>query len=1054
MIRKLLMFTLCSSLFGSIIELEKMDVKLMSSGWQSTLAGKSVDGNTFSIAGKKFTSGVGTHSPSVGTVKLDGKADKFTALIGVDDEITGPGSLEFIVRGDHKTLYRSPVMRKGDQPIAISVPLKGYKELILQVTDGGDTNGHDHANWVDAKIHYSGSIPKFIVSKDLGDMVSQTQAIYQPEFSTAGFYQLDDSPRQAANFNLGWRFFKGDKADAFQPNFDDQSWPVVNAPHGLELVPEAASGSVNYQGPAWYRKRFTLDNSYNGKRVYIHFEAIMGKSKIWLNGKLLKEQFGGYLPIHLDITDHVKAGVENIIAVRTDNSDDPIYPPGKPQTTLDFTYFGGIYRDVHLISTSDIHVTNANHRDYVADGGTFVHFSEFSKEKVTVNVKTNITNQRPTDSEVNLALALLAPDGTVVGKSTAKTLIKSKKDQTIEQSFIVNAPQLWHVNDPKLHRLSILVQDQNGKTVDSFYQRIGIRKIEFRGKEGFFLNGEKFDDKLIGGNRHQDFAVIGNAVPNSLQWRDAKKLRDAAMRVIRCAHYPMDPAFMDACDELGLFVIIATPGWQFWNKEPIFEQRVISDIRNMVRRDRNHASTFMWEPILNETWYPATFAKKVHETVHQEFPYPSCYTACDAHARGQEYFDVIYSHPFSNGFWSKNVEDNAETRQQMSIDYDKINRPVFTREWGDCVDNWSDHNSPSRVAKHWGEAAQLVQAKHYSNPDYIYTCWDTLYDTPAQHVGGTIWHPFDHQRGYHPDTFWGGILDAYRQPKYSYYMFKAQQPTDLNIPNVDSKPFVYIAHEMTPVSDEDIVVFSNCDEVRLKRYGKEIATQKTTSRSMPHAPVVFKDQFKFMDIKALSRQGKGNMAKFEVEGIIDGKVVTTATKAPSARRSKIILKADFSGIPLTADGSDIVAVVAYISDRHGRVKRLNNESVRFSVEGEGELIGNRSIGTNPQKAAFGEAVALIRASDTAGPIYVTASPLRSGKNQPRPVTLEIQSVPTSQKLVYTEKATGSESDKESGQTAVTDKILQQQLNEALEELNRLKLKEVERQQQEFEGNSK
>ena len=131
-------------------------------------------------------------------------------------------------------------------------------------------------------------------------------------------------------------------------------------------------------------------------------------------------------------------------------------------------------------------------------------------------------------------------------------------------------------------------------------------------EKGLVLNGSLFPEKLIGGNRHQDFARLGNAVPNNLQWQDAVKLRKAGMRVIRSAHYPQDPAFMDACDRLGLFVIVATPGWQFWGSGP-FADRVYDDIRQMVRRDRNHPSVMMWEPILNETHYPADFAKKARD---------------------------------------------------------------------------------------------------------------------------------------------------------------------------------------------------------------------------------------------------------------------------------------------------------------------------------------------------------------------------------------------------------------------------------------------------------
>lgn len=177
---------------------------------------------------------------------------------------------------------------------------------------------------------------------------------------------------------------------------------------------------------------------------------------------------------------------------------------------------------------------------------------------------------------------------------------------------------------PNLYTLSVEVWNAAGGNnaknpahlLDNRSMRVGVRTVEITEK-GLVLNGSLFPEKLIGGNRHQDFARLGNAVPNNLQWQDAVKLRKAGMRVIRSAHYPQDPAFMDACDRLGLFVIVATPGWQFWGKGP-FADRVYDDIRQMVRRDRNHPSVMMWEPILNETHYPADFAKKARDLVHED----------------------------------------------------------------------------------------------------------------------------------------------------------------------------------------------------------------------------------------------------------------------------------------------------------------------------------------------------------------------------------------------------------------------------------------------------
>ena len=186
------------------------------------------------------------------------------------------------------------------------------------------------------------------------------QAIHQPQFSTAGFYALPESGRDVYNMNVAWRFLKSAAKGASDKAFDDTQWSVVSLPHGIEYLPTEASGCTNYQGEVWYRKHFTPADSLKGKKLFIHFEAIMGKSKIWVNGKLVKEHFGGYLPIAVDITDALAWGEDNVIAVWADNSDDPMYPPGKAQDVLDFAYFGGIYRDCWLVAHNDVYITDPN----------------------------------------------------------------------------------------------------------------------------------------------------------------------------------------------------------------------------------------------------------------------------------------------------------------------------------------------------------------------------------------------------------------------------------------------------------------------------------------------------------------------------------------------------------------------------------------------------------------------------------------------------------------------------------------------------------------------
>ncbi len=688
-------------------------------------------------------------------------------------------------------------------------------------------------------------------------------AARQPEFSTAGFFRLDNSGREVYSMNPAWRFHKGAMEGAETKEFNDKDWTVVSLPDGIEYLPTEASGCINYQGEVWYRKHFMPDAALKGKKLFLHFEAIMGKSKVFVNGKLLTEHFGGYLPVIVDVTDVLDWNGDNVIAVWADNSDDPSYPPGKAQDVLDYTYFGGIYRDCWLIAHNNVFITDPNYENEVAGGGLFVAFGKVSDALAEVQLKIHVRNATKNPFSGRVEYMLLQPDGTEVARLSDKIQVKAGRATTVSDRMPVKQPMLWTPSTPTLYNLLVRVLDKEGNVIDGYRRRIGIRSIEFKGKDGFFLNGRPYGKPLIGANRHQDFAVVGNAVANSIHWRDAKKLKDVGMEIIRNAHCPQDPAFMDACDELGLFVIVNTPGWQFWNDAPEFAQRVYSDIRNVVRRDRNHPSVWLWEPILNETWYPADFAKNTRDIVDAEYPYPYCYSGSDSEARGHENFPVYFAHP-------ANMQDASK-----EIDPTKT---YFTREWGDNVDDWSSHNSPSRVARNWGEQPMRVQAQHYACPYYPVTSYDVLYKQSPQHVGGCLWHSFDHQRGYHPDPFYGGLMDVFRQPKYSYYMFMAQRPAVKNDRNAGSGPMVYIAHEMTPFSGKDVTVYSNCDEVRLtfNKGGKTYTYKKDKNRpGMPSPVITFPDVYDFMVDKAFSRTQKQDDVYLLAEGLIDGKVVAS-----------------------------------------------------------------------------------------------------------------------------------------------------------------------------------
>lgn len=865
-------------------------------------------------------------------------------------------------------------------------------------------------------------------------------AQHNPEFSKAGFYPLEKTGRDVFSMNVAWRFHKGAIDYAETPQLNDSNWAVVNLPNGIEYLPEEASGGVNYQGEVWYRKHFKPDNTLKGKKLFLHFEAIMGKSKVYINGKLLKEHFGGYLPVIIDISEHLIWNKDNVIAVWADNSNDPSYPPGKEQEVLDFAYFGGIYRDCWLISHNSVFITDPNYENEIAGGGFFVVFDEVSTKSAKIKAKLHLKNETVKDFSGSIKYEWFDKQGKSVLKSKVPLLLTPKSAKVFSATSEIKKPILWSPENPYLYQLHISILDKKGKIVDGYRKRIGIKSVEFKGKGGFWLNGKPYGQPLIGANRHQDFAVVGNALSNNMHWRDAKKLRDVGLKLIRNAHYPQDPAFMDACDELGLFVIVNTPGWQFWNDAPSFEQFVYSDIRNMVRRDRNRPSIWLWEPILNETWYPDAFALNTKHIVEEEMQGGISYTSSDLEARGSEHFPVQFTHPF----------------EEMDP-----NKNYYTREWGDNVDDWNSHNSPSRVHRGWGEKPMLVQALHYSNPPYSYISYNSLYKTSPQHMGGALWHSFDHQRGYHPDPFYGGIMDAYRQPKYSYQMFKSQRSPETSDIIAQTGPMVYIANEMTPFSDNDVMIFSNCDEVKLTVFknGKEFIHKKDKAeKGMPSPPIVFKDAYHFLDIKALHRDKKQKDAFLLAEGFINGNLVATDTVHPALRPEKIILWVDNDGVDLKADGSDFVTIVAAVADKQGNIKRLNNSIITFEISGEGTLIGNEPFVANPRQVSWGTTPILIKSTTNPGNITIRASMQLDGTQRPLTGELTIKSVLTSDILVYDNK----ELEAKEANSLNFEKKYSNSENEALEnefkkikkELNDLKLKKVEKQQEEFGEKSK
>ncbi len=333
--------------------------------------------------------------------------------------------------------------------------------------------------------------------------------------------------------------------------------------------------------------------------------------------------------------------------------------------------------------------------------------------------------------------------------------------------------------------------------------------------------------------------------------------------------------------------------------------------------------------------------------------------------------------------------------QGWDVEYSRNDgtRPLWIREWGDQVDNWTDQQGSVRLAREWGEMGMLIQTeRHLGALDGIYGALSKpVVPGAARAAGADLWAGIDYYRGYHHQPFYGSPLDLFRLPKFDYYLFQSQRPAQKTTMNAGSGPMVFIANFATFQSPMTVTVFSNCEEVRLSQNGKEVATQKPDDGyKLPHPPFTFhlgqfSESRSMLFASGIAKPGT-RIGAVKAEGLIGGEVVAVhELKAPGVP-TQLKMVVDDCGRELTADGSDWVRVHAHVCDSRGTTYPYGDDAITFTVTGEGELIGGKSGLTNPVCAAAGIATALIRATTTAGAITVEASAFGL-----KPTTIEVVS---------------------------------------------------------------
>ena len=408
------------------------------------------------------------------------------------------------------------------------------------------------------------------------------------------FCQAQDS--RAISFDKNWRFRKDTLTGAEQPQYSDKGWRLLNLPHdwSIEDLPNQMEGEV--QGPftkasvgkaatgfteggiGWYRKAFTLNNSYKGKRTYILFDGVYMDADVWINGHHLGNHPYGYTSFSYDLTNYLTTnGKSNVIAVRAKNL-------GKNSRW----YSGsGIYRHVWLLPVNPVHTKL---------WGNYITIPEASKDKATIDIQTSVENKSSKVKRIGVKVELMNPMGQVVASKNEALSIPADSSADLTQKLSVTNPRLWDLDHPILYKARVTLID-GSQTIDQTITPFGIRSLQFDGQKGLLLNGLAI--KLKGGCIHHDLGPLGAASFDRAEERKIELIKNAGYNAIRLSHNPASPALLNACDRLGMLVL--DEAFDMWElpKNPkdyhlYFEDWWQRDLTSMVLRDRNHPSVMMW----------------------------------------------------------------------------------------------------------------------------------------------------------------------------------------------------------------------------------------------------------------------------------------------------------------------------------------------------------------------------------------------------------------------------------------------------------------------------
>lgn len=636
--------------------------------------------------------------------------------------------------------------------------------------------------------------------------------------------------RVVYTINDGWKFTKGSPFEAQLTGCDDSSWETVNIPHTWNDKDADDETPGFYRGPVWYRKQLFIDKSQEGRRAVIYFEGANQEVRFYLNGQFVGEHKGGYTRFCFDITPHLRYGQENLFAIYVNN----VYNPNIPPLSADFTFFGGIYRDVYLQFMNPVHIAT---NDY-ASSGVYIRTPEVSNSAASVEITTLLTNDMPQPTEIRVENIICDADGKEVKKTQAEVKLAAGETKTdISKKIKIDSPRLWDIDDPYRYMVYTRILDKRkGTLLDEVVNPLGLRWFKFDSEKGFFLNGK--GRKLIGTARHQDYFQKGNALRDELHVQDVLLLKEMGGNYLRVSHYPQDPVIMEMCDKLGIVTSVEIPVVNAVTETEEFLHNSVEMAKEMVRQDFNRPSVMIWgymnEIFLRrpytegkqlEDYYRFTekVARALEATIREEDP--SRYTMMAYHNMPQYYEDahlteipMIQGWNLYQGWYEPDINEFQRLLDRAHKAYK--GKVLMVTEYGPGVDPRVHSYQPERFD--FSQEYGLVYHKHYLNE---------MMKRPFV-AGSSLWNLNDFYSESRVDAVPHvnnkGVVGLNREKKDVYWFYKtalSRRPI-LVIGNREWKSRGGVVNTAQKECIQSVPVFSNAEEVELFVNNKSLGKKK------------------------------------------------------------------------------------------------------------------------------------------------------------------------------------------------------------------------------------